>query len=200
IARLQLHRCCQIGDRRRDPLRVDFRLRARAQGIGVVRLQGNHLVVLLDCPLEVVLGEISSAKVVEGFDFVETELDRLLIVANGGVIVTPVVGRFTKGVVVGCEFRVEHNRLVGVLDGVVVITFAAINKAAIGVGRCVVRIQLDGFGVLVDCAVVVAVAVVVVSASVVAAGVFSGIFRISYSRFDVGGSLRSKRNYLQKMV
>src|SRR5262249_31971059 len=191
---------CQIDDGRRDPLRIDFRLRARAQGIGVVRLQGNYLVVLLDRPLEVVLGEISSAEMTEGCDFVETELERLFMVANGDVVVALVVERFPTAVVGGCRFRVEHNRLIKVLDGGVVITFAAINKAAFAVGLCVVRIALDGFGVLVDCSIVVGVAVVVVAASEVAGGVFSGIFRISYSRLNLGGSQRGKINYLQEIV
>src|SRR5262249_6970557 len=115
-------------------------------------------------------------------------------------IVALVVERFATVVVGGCGFRVEHNCLVEVLDGGVVITIAAINKAAFVVGLCVVRIELNGFRVLVDCAVVVAVGIVVGCASVVAASVFSGIFRISYSRLDVSGSLRCKLIYLQEIV
>ena len=119
-------------------------------GQGVLRVEFDRLVVVLDGGGQVALSVAREAPVVVGDRVLRVELDRFGVVLDGAGQVVLIVAREAPVVVGDRVLRVELDRFGVVLDGTGQVVLIVAREAPVVVGDRVLRVELDRPGVSFD--------------------------------------------------
>src|SRR5262249_19482474 len=126
---------------------------AISDGVGVFRIELEHLVEVLNSPIVLALAYVGETAIVEGIGIVWIKLDRQVEVLNGAVNLADLVVSITTIIKGNGLVRIELDRLVVVLDGAIILALSEVGVAAIADGFDVVRIEFDCLVVVLDGAV-----------------------------------------------
>jgi len=119
-------------------------------GIGMLRVEADGLVVVLDAPLELPQVAVGVAPVVVGIGMLRVEVNSLVVVLDSPLELPQNAVGIAPVVVGPGMLRVEADGLVVVVDGPLELPQVVVGATPVVVGIGVLRVEADGLVVVLD--------------------------------------------------